>query len=87
MKLFKLTPADGDWVPWYDKCFGMIIRAEDERQARAIASNHGGDEDTFDVRFEKDKSASVWMNPKETLCVELASDGPAELILLDFKSA
>ena len=40
MKLWILMPkenlnkGDDPWNPWYDKCFGMIIRAKTEEEAR-----------------------------------------------------
>lgn len=86
MKLFKLTPKDGEWVPWYDKCFGLVIRAEDECQAREIAAEHGGDEEIMEYRWEA-KGSSVWKNSEVTICEELANEGPVGLILRDFKSA
>jgi len=45
MNLWLLRPssnlpddrAKNPWIPWYDKCFGMVIRAETEEDARKLA--------------------------------------------------
>jgi len=45
-KIFLLTPKDGlsdndnPWIPWYDKCFGLVIRAVDEQEARDLAHDN-----------------------------------------------
>jgi hypothetical protein len=80
MKLWLLKPlSEKPWVPWYDKCFGMVVRAATEPEARRWASMYGGDE-----------GEEPWLNPSDSTCVELLADyhgaepGP---ILIDIHSA
>lgn len=75
MKLYLLIPVNG-WKPWYDKCFGVIVRAESVEQARKFASEKAGDE-----------GKSVWFNELQTKCEELTNEGKAEVIMVDFASA
>ena len=45
LKVYELRPIenlhlnDYPWDPWYDKNFGFIIRAENEKEAREIFPN------------------------------------------------
>lgn len=45
MKLYILRPKenlpyeDSPWNPWYDKCFGEVVRANNAKQARKIANS------------------------------------------------
>lgn len=84
MKLFILRPAgnlpetDSPWVPWYDKSFGFVIRAETEERAREIADSNAEDEN----RHKK-----PWLDAKYSTCVELLPDGREELVMLDLASA
>jgi hypothetical protein len=76
-KLFLLRPNEGHeaWNPWYDKCFGMVIRAENEALARSIASapiNHG------------DEGDHVWLDHDAVTCTELTNVGPIGLIIQDY---
>ena len=47
MKLWILRPIEGSpyWEPWYDKAFGFVVRAKDEKEARMIAYRDQGDEE------------------------------------------
>jgi len=80
MKIYKLEPTKeifdldvNPWVPQYDKCFGMVVIAENEFNARKIASSNCGDE-----------GKSVWLDCNSTSCKELTNDGEGRLILSDF---
>ena len=83
MKLWILRPVeirpyqDDPWKPWYDKTFGIVIRAETEDAARALAFDevHGAEE------------SDVWTNPKYTTCKELLAEGEEEYIIQDFAAA
>jgi hypothetical protein len=67
MKLFLLLPVR-PWTPWYDRCFGMVVRAKDEDSARMFATQNDGDQ---------------WLDSKLTTCAELMSDGDAGIIIRD----
>jgi len=86
MKLWILRPVEplpDIWDPWYDKCFGMVVRAKTEAEARKATeigyeigcelADNGGD--------------NPWLDPLLTSCTELSEDGPEEVILSDFHSA
>jgi len=53
------------WSPWYDKCFGMVVRAENEQQARTIANQEADCE--AGIRGE----TRVWSDNKLVLCVPI----------------
>ncbi len=98
MKLYLLRPLKV-WQPWYDKCFGMVIRANSEEEARKEASNHSGDEDSksydgggfYDDDIGDDidvvVNVSVWQNNQLTSCEELTNDGDPGLVIKDFAAA
>jgi hypothetical protein len=75
MKFYILKPKKY-WQPWYDKTFGVIVRAENESEARQLASKMAGDE-----------GSEVWLDPSTTVCDILLAEGPPEVIMVDFKSA
>lgn len=84
MKLWLLRPVEDNalWEPWYDKAFGFVVRAETEEEARALAQAGGGDEAGW---FRK--SFPAWTDPANSTCVELTSDGDAQVIIRDFALA
>lgn len=78
-------PKDDDpWNPWYDKTFGMVIRAKDEEQARALAHQSGSGE-TYSPGGRGD--ATPWLQPKYSTCEPLTARGPIGLILEDHRAA
>lgn len=89
MKLWLLRPADnlkkGDdpWEPWYDKCFGMVIRAKTEQEARDVANQNAGDEN---VGINA-KTKTPWLDEKYSTCEILTNAGEAGLIIRDYASA
>lgn len=75
MKLWLLRPIDdrnGPWEPWYDKCFGFVIRADSEEEARRMAELDSGAEVT-----------GAWSLAKWSSCVELTATGDAEVVIKD----
>jgi hypothetical protein len=82
--LFILRPIEvlnsefDAWDPWYDKCFGMVVRADTKEEARELAK----EEDSMNVENEY-----VWTSEKYTTCEELKSEGEKGLIIEDFHSA
>jgi hypothetical protein len=82
MKIFLLNAKAKSrvWTPWYDKAFGFVVRADDEKQARELASKEAGDE-----------GAKAWLNPQQSLC-EIVGDAvgngeEAQVLLRDFAAA
>ncbi len=64
------------WAPWYDKTFGVVVRAETDDEARAIASKVAGDE-----------GEAAWLSATFTTCDELVPDGEPGVIMRDFAAA
>jgi hypothetical protein len=73
MKLWILRPLKDDsapWLPYFDRMFGFVIRAESEDKARSLAASNWGDE-----------GPDAWLSSRLSTCVELRADGPAGVIL------
>ena len=81
MKLWLLEAIRerSPWVPWYDTCFGLVVRAETEVEARAIASENGGE--------EIKSGAEPWMHEEYSTCIELTGDGDRGVIIRDIAEA
>ncbi len=83
MAIYLIRPVSGmeekgPWKPWYDKQFGVLVRADRPDAARAMAADGAGDE-----------GAAVWFDPLMTECIDienLLEGGPA-VLLRDFASA
>ena len=81
MKLWLLRPNDDlpsnddPWHPWFDKCFGFVVRAESDQEARQYAHEEAGD--------EKTDKGSPWLNPKYSTCEELTHSGDSGVIIKD----
>jgi hypothetical protein len=79
MKLWLLRPVDETlepWMPWYDRMFGFVVRAKDERTARRLASSRAGDE-----------GPEAWLAADHSTCVEVKPDGPEEVLMEDYNPA
>lgn len=94
MKLWILLPMnglqDGDnpWEPWYDKCFGMIIRAETEEVARQLANDSGQDENRGEfMRKRIARTKAPWLDANYSTCSELTAEGQAEVIMKNVQNA
>lgn len=83
MKLWLLRPAvytkehgyvHGLWMPWYDKAFGFVIRAETEQQAREMAA----------ALQEANELEHAWRDQASSTCTELTAEGPAQIVMIDF---
>ena len=81
MKLWLLRPKkefpegyQDPWLPWYDKVFGFVIRAETEENARKIADKNA---------MAENDPLHPWLDPLLSDCIELTSEGEEELILQD----
>ena len=98
MRLWLVRPIDcsqetkNPWNPWYDSCFGMVIRAKTADDARYIAAH----DEVYDfaddgkVNGYGSEGAEPWLDPKLTSCVELTLNGDDDgdgIIIRDFHSA
>ena len=107
MKLWLLRPVkgldkdDNPWDPWYDKCFGSVIKAEDAEDAREIANDNAGDENRGEFLQEQTaRTKTPWLDVKYSTCEELllsvevidlmgveqSVDGPG-IVIMDIHSA
>ena len=91
-KLYLLKPKskyleqnDNNYVndinknPWYYTAASVVkivVRAENEKQARELAEKEGG--------LESGEPYDPWLNPEYTDCQELLPEGEVEIIIQDF---
>lgn len=94
MKLYLLRPVDNlpdndnPWDPWYNKCFGFVVRAKNEPEARQFATEDAGDENRGTFMGAKiSRTNAPWLDPMYSTCVELKKVGDAGVIIKDFASA
>lgn len=92
MKLWLLRPRedrddlpnkDNPWDPWYDKTFGLVIRAETESGARQLATENGGPEIEQGSEKYYTGRRDAWLNSRYSTCEELTADGEREIIITD----
>jgi hypothetical protein len=85
MKLWILRPngynkdnykESGEWKPWYDKCFGVVVRAETSGDAREIAADGCSDE-----------GRDAWLLAENSTCRELTADGGQGVVIEDVWTA
>ena len=82
MALWILEPIYRDvngknhWDPWYDKMFGIVVMAQTEDDARAIAMEEHGDE-----------WAEAWLHDDCSSCCQLEDDGSSRMILKSISNA
>jgi hypothetical protein len=76
MKLWLLLwrEIESDW----DTAQGFVVRAGSARAARRLADGKAGDENYG--------GEHPWLNPKETTCVQLKSQGTPGVIMRDFNA-
>lgn len=93
MKLFILRPkerlpnGENPWDPWYDKAFGFVVSANDEKEAIKIAHNNAGDENRGEFLSQKTANTKQpWLDKRYSTCKELVAKETG-LVLRDFASA
>ncbi len=82
MKLWLLRPRRGDfnpvndhWEPWFEKAFGLVVRAETEQDARRFAREMRGE------------TGKIWQDDRYTTCDELKAEGEPGVLLVDWQEA
>lgn len=75
-RAYGYVSVSGPWDPWYNKAFGMVVRAACARHARELASEAAGAE-----------GGDAWLDGSLSTCVELAADGDAGVIIQDIANA
>lgn len=71
---------DSPWDPWYDKCFGFVIRAMTDFDARHIADANAGHENDF-------WSIHPWLDENMSTCIKIDDTMGAGLIIKDVQKA
>lgn len=89
-KLYILRPKEGlpeqdnPWEPWYDKCFGMVVCASDENEARVIANKNSGDENRGEFMQKKiADTVTPWLDAKYSTCKILDGLFPKGVVIKD----
>lgn len=80
--IWLLRPIDdnaGPWNPWYDRCFGFVVRANSEQEARLATEAQGG--------AEQRNHTNPWLDQALTTCIPLNLEGPTEVIMTDVANA
>ena len=79
------------WRPWFEKVFGVVVRAPNETKARALAQKAAGSEGLGIYRevgcAQEETAIAVWLDRARTACEELEVDGPPAIILVDRREA
>lgn len=75
----NLDPKDDPWNPWYDKCFGFVIVANNEQEARLLAHKNACDENT--------NNKTPWLHKKYSTCIEVESIGLPRVVIKDVDHA
>jgi hypothetical protein len=94
MQLWLLRPREDvlsrpahPWTPPYDKVRALVVRASDERHARAYAQSVAGTEGRGIYRAfgltEDEISTDVWLDPAYTECAVLRSEGEPGVVIVD----
>lgn len=93
MKLWLLKPNEGlpndfrknPWDPVYEKCFGFVVEAKTESEARKLAQDHGGDERGEINPSTGKKFGYVWLDEQFSTCTELVPEGRTRIIMYDYR--
>jgi len=84
----NLGNDDNPWEPWFDKCFGFVIRAKGEKRAREYADTNAGDENRAEfLRKQIAKTKHPWLNSDYTTCIPLTSEGPEGIVIKEERKA
>lgn len=98
MRLWLLRPhtevlarGRSPWRPWFEKVFGVVVRASSEEEARALAHSEAGSEGLGIYQglglASEQVAKAVWLDPLFTACDRLLEDGPPAVILVDRREA
>ena len=75
------------WTPWFDKVFGLVVRAANATEARKLAQRQAGNEGLGLYRrfgcADDELATEVWLDSDYTDCELLAPEGPEAVILID----
>ena len=86
-----IKDKDNPWEPWYDKTFGFVVCALNEKSARNYAAKDGGREvkRLYDKEtYNQIEILNPWLDSKYSSCVELnAETVKAGVVIKDFVSA
>lgn len=89
MKLWILKPreellnddereTDNPWEPWFDKCFGIVVEAENEARAREVAAD-----DTSKYGWGGQWGRKPYTESRYSTCEELLPTGAERVVIKD----
>ena len=93
MPLFLLErredlPGNEEENPWfwiYDKVTSMVVRADDEIEARLIAGMNAGFEEYVKRNGESEiRDTNPWMSSEYSICNKLKERGKKEVVIVKF---
>lgn len=79
----NLKKDDNPWDPWFDKCFGFVIRAKDEKSAREYADANAGEENRGGFLGKRAITRHPWLDTDYTTCTQLIAEGKEGIIIED----
>ena len=84
----NLPDSDNPWHPWYDKCFGFVVRAETEEKTRTMAHRNGKDENMGEFSGNQISTTTIpWLDKNYSTCIKLTDYGVSEVIIQDCADA
>ena len=83
----NLKKDDNPWDPWFDKCFGFVIRAKDEKSAREFADANAGEENRGGFLRKRAITIHPWLDANYTICAQLIAEGKEGIIIKDKRQA
>ena len=78
-----LEYGNDPWSPWYDKTFGMVIRADSEKEAREVGQHKCKHND----ECKEGITTEPWIDENYSTCIQLSYEGEKKVILEDFMAA
>lgn len=73
----NLPKNDNPWEPWYDKCFGGVVIASSEKEARALMSERAD---------RHDEGKKAWLESKYSTC-EILDITESKIVLRSCRNA
>lgn len=83
----NLKKGDNPWDPWYDKCFGFVIRAKDEKSAREYADANAGGENFGGFLGKQLIMIHPWRDSNYSTYTQLAGEGEEGILIKDRRQA
>ena len=83
----NLKKDDNPWDPWFDKCFGFVVRTKDEKSAREYADANAGAENKGGFVGNRAITIHPWLDGNYSTCTQLTVEGKEGIIIEDMRRA